>query len=151
MSSARKLVSTERRARAAAQRRESLEGVVLLAGIVAVMWVVEAINSIDHQALDSGGGIYPRNIDHVWAIFTAPFLHVSFTHLIDNTIPFAFMGLIIAVRGAVRLALVTLVVIVVGGLGTWLVAPGGTITVGASGIVFGYATYLFTRGVFDRS
>jgi membrane associated rhomboid family serine protease len=42
-------------------------------------------------------------------------------------------------------------VIVIGGLGTWLVAPGGSVTVGASGVVFGYATYLLTRGLFDRS
>ena len=72
-------------------------------------------------------------------------------HLIDNTIPFVFMGVIIALRGAARLALVTLIVIVVGGLGTWLIAPAGTETVGASGVVFGYATYLFARGLFDRS
>jgi len=131
--------------------RESVEGLVLLVGIVVLMWVIEVINSLDHDALDNSGGIYPRNFDHVWAIFTAPFLHVSYTHLIDNTIPFVFMGVIIALRGATRLALVTLIVIVVGGLGTWLVAPGGTVTVGASGVVFGYATYLFARGVFNRS
>jgi membrane associated rhomboid family serine protease len=134
-----------------AKRRASAEGLALLAGIVVLMWLVEAINSIDHNALDSDGGIYPRNIDHVWSILTAPFLHASFTHLIDNTIPFVFMGVIIAMAGAGRLAAVTAIVIVVGGLGTWLVAPGGTVTVGASGVVFGYATYLFTRGVFDRS
>jgi membrane associated rhomboid family serine protease len=40
---------------------------------------------------------------------------------------------------------------VIGGIGTWLVAPAGSITVGASGVVFGYATYLLTRGLFDRS
>ena len=131
--------------------RESVEGLVLLVGIVVLMWVIEVINSLDHDALDNSGGIYPRNFDHVWAIFTAPFLHVSYTHLIDNTIPFVFMGVIIALRGATRLALVTLIVIVVGGLGTWLVAPGGSVTVGASGVVFGYATYLFARGVFNRS
>ncbi len=115
------------------------------------MWFLEAINSVDHDGLDTAAGIVPRNVDHVWAIFTAPFLHVSWTHLIDNTIPFVFMGVIIALWGATRLALVTLIVIVVGGLGTWLVAPAGTDTVGASGIVFGYATYLFARGVFNRS
>ena len=134
-----------------AKRRESAEGLALLAGIVVIMWIVEAINSIDHNALDSDGGIYPRNFDHVWSIVTAPFLHVSFTHLIDNTIPFVFMGVIIALRGARRLAAVTAIVIVIGGLGTWLIAPAGPVTVGASGVVFGYATYLFTRGVFDRS
>jgi membrane associated rhomboid family serine protease len=42
-------------------------------------------------------------------------------------------------------------VIVIGGLGTWLIAPSGTVTIGASGVVFGYATYLFTRGLFNRS
>jgi membrane associated rhomboid family serine protease len=90
-------------------------------------------------------------VDRLYGILTAPFLHVSFAHLIDNTIPFVFMGVIIALRGAARLALVTLIVIIIGGVGTWLVAPGGTVTVGASGVVFGYATYLFTRGLFDRS
>ena len=123
---------------------------MLLAGIVALMWVIEAINSIDGQGLDSDG-IYPRNVDHLWGVVTAPFLHVSFTHLIDNTIPFVFMGVIIALRGAARLALVTAIVILIGGLGTWLIAPAGSVTVGASGVVFGYATYLFARGLFDRS
>ncbi|MGZ4299684.1 MAG: rhomboid family intramembrane serine protease [Solirubrobacteraceae bacterium] len=143
----RRLV-TPRRADAA---RQSAEGLALLAGIVALMWVVEVINSLDSNRLDGQGAIYPRNVDHVWGIFTSPFLHAGFQHLIDNTVPFVFMGVIIALRGARRLALVTLIVIVVGGLGTWLIAPAGTMTVGASGVVFGYATYLFTRGLFDRS
>ncbi len=108
------------------------------------------INTLDGNRLD-GDGIYARNVGHLWGILTAPFLHVSFAHLISNTIPFVFMGLIIALQGAARLALVTAIVIVVGGLGTWLIAPAGTSTVGASGVVFGYAAYLLARGFFDRS
>jgi len=42
-------------------------------------------------------------------------------------------------------------VIVVGGIGTWLISPSGVVTDGASGVVFGYATYLFTRGFFNRN
>ncbi len=132
------------------RRREPVQGLVLLASIVMLMWIVEAINALDGNGLDSEG-IYARNVDRLWGIFTAPFLHASWPHLIDNTIPFVFMGVIIALRGAARLALVTLIVIVLGGLGTWLIAPGGFVTVGASGVVFGYATYLLTRGLFDRS
>jgi membrane associated rhomboid family serine protease len=124
---------------------------VVLTGIVAIMWALEAINSLDSNHLSVSDGIYPRNLDHIWAIFTAPFLHFSFQHLIANTIPFVFMGLIIAVQGARRLLLVTLVIVTVGGLGTWLIAPAGTDTAGASGVVFGYATYLFARGFFNRS
>ena len=96
-----------------------LEGAALLASIVALMWLLEIINTLDSNRLDSDG-IYPRNFGRLWGILTAPFLHVSFQHLIDNTIPFVFMGLIIALRGATRVAMVTLIVIIVGGLGTWL-------------------------------
>jgi membrane associated rhomboid family serine protease len=131
--------------------RPEIEGLALLALIIGVMWLLEIINTLDNNALDSDGGIYPRSLAHLWAIVTAPFLHVSFAHLIDNTIPFVFMGVIIALRGAVRLALVTAIVIVIGGLGTWLIAPSHSVTVGASGVVFGYAAYLLTRGLFDRS
>jgi membrane associated rhomboid family serine protease len=135
---------------APAVKRETRQGIALLVGIVALMWLIEVINTLDGNRLDSDG-IYPRNLEHLLGIFTAPFLHVSFAHLVDNTLPFVFMGVIIALRGAGRLALVTLIVIVIGGLGTWLVAPAHSVTVGASGVVFGYATYLLTRGVFDRS
>ena len=127
-----------------------IQGMVLLGGSVLLMWVLEIINTIDSNGLDNDG-IWARNFDHIWGIFTAPFLHVSFQHLIANTIPLLFMGVIIALHGAKRLALVTLIVIAVGGLGTWLIAPSHSITVGASGLVFGYATYLLVRGVFDRS
>ncbi|MGZ4181388.1 MAG: rhomboid family intramembrane serine protease [Solirubrobacteraceae bacterium] len=126
------------------------EGIALLAGMVALMWVVELINSVDNYKLDRDG-LYPHNLDRIWGIFTAPFLHASWSHLIGNTIPFVFMGLLIALAGAGRLAAVTLIVIVLGGLGTWLVSPAGVPVVGASGVVFGYATFLLARGFFNHS
>jgi membrane associated rhomboid family serine protease len=137
--------------RGAQAARQSVEGLSLLVGIVAIMWIVEVVNSLDSYRLDQDGGLIPRDVDRVWAVFTSPFLHAGWQHLIDNTIPFLFMGVIIAVRGATKLALVTLIVILIGGVGTWLIAPAGTNTVGASGVVFGYATYLLTRGLFERS
>lgn len=138
--------------RALTPQRQTVQGLALLAAIVLVMWLVEGVNALDGGRLDLAGGIEPRKIGRLWAIFTAPFLHENFyPHLIDNTIPFVFMGVIIALRGAARLALVTLIVIVVSGLGTWLIAGAHTTTIGASGIVFGYATYLLARGLFNRS
>jgi membrane associated rhomboid family serine protease len=131
-------------------RQSRREGIILLAAIVLLMWIVEVINTLDSNRLDQDG-IYGRSVTHLWGILTAPFIHESFAHLIGNTIPFVFMGLIIALRGAVRLALVTLIVILVGGLGTWLIAPSNVPTIGASGVVFGYAGYLFARGFFNRS
>lgn len=125
-------------------------GLIVLAGIVLLMWTVEAINSIDSNRLDSDG-IYSRSVSRFWGILTSPFIHASFQHLLDNTVPFVFLGVIIALHGARRLLLVTGFIVVIGGLGTWVIGPGGTSTIGASGVVFGYATYLLTRGFFDRS
>jgi membrane associated rhomboid family serine protease len=145
-------VTTPPRTRAPIRRAQTqLEGLVVLGGMLSIMWALEAVNSLDSNRISKGDGIYARNLDHIWAIFTAPFLHFSWQHLIANTVPFVFMGVIIALQGARRLLLVTLIVVVVGGVGTWLVAPAGTDTAGASGVVFGYATYLFARGFFNRS
>jgi membrane associated rhomboid family serine protease len=140
----------DRQLRRVERVRNRVEGMQLLAVIVGVMWVVEIVNTIDSNHLDRDG-IYARSFSHLWGIVTAPFIHVSFQHLISNTIPFVFMGVIIALRGAARLALVTAIVIVIGGIGTWLISPAGVSTVGASGVVFGYATYLLARGIFNRS
>ena len=126
-------------------------GIEALLAFVAVIWLVEVINAIDGYGLNNDG-IYPRSLSHIWGIFTAPFIHQNFSpHLIDNTIPLVFLGLVIALRGARTLIGVTLFVIVVGGLGTWLIGPSNTDAIGASGVVFGYATYLMARGFFSRS
>jgi membrane associated rhomboid family serine protease len=113
------------------------------------MWVSEIVDTaLDHR-LD-GYGIEPRDADGLIGIPAAPFLHAGFGHLISNTIPFLAMGFVIAFRGAARVLFVTAIVALVSGAGTWLVAPEFTIHIGASGVVFGYATYLLTRGFFDR-
>jgi membrane associated rhomboid family serine protease len=141
-------VSTGRDPVKAGQPQRS--GVELIFALVAVMWVVEVINTIDSNGLDRDG-IYARNLSRLWGILTSPFVHASFAHLISNTIPFLFLGVIIGLRGVARLAAVTAIVVLAGGLGTWLIGPAGVSTIGASGVVFGYAAYLLSRGVFNRS
>lgn len=115
-----------------------------------VMWVVEVADRIAGGRLDRYG-IEPRDPEGLEGIALAPFLHASWGHLIGNTIPFLVLGAVIALGGALRVAAVTAVVAVVGGLGTWLAGPANTVHIGASGVVFGYATYLIARGVFSRS
>ena len=76
------------------------------AAMVAVMWVVEALNSLDSQRLDAAG-IRPRVISGLAGILLGPFLHASFGHLIGNTIPFVILGGAIALTEGMRLAVVT--------------------------------------------
>jgi membrane associated rhomboid family serine protease len=132
------------------RRAALLEGAAVIGLLVAVMWVVEIVNAIDGQRL-TADGIYPRALAGLPGIISAPFLHAGFGHLTGNTIPFIVLGLVIAAAGARRVIEVTLIVIVVAGLGTWLTAGSHTNTVGASGVVFGYAGFLIARGFFTRS
>ena len=46
---------------------------------------------------------------------------------------------------------VTLTIVVVSGATVWLVSPAGSLTLGASGVVFGWLTYLIVRGVYTRA
>jgi membrane associated rhomboid family serine protease len=46
---------------------------------------------------------------------------------------------------------VSAIVALISGLGVWLIAPEHTNHIGASGIVFGYATYLMARGFYNHS
>jgi membrane associated rhomboid family serine protease len=125
------------------------EGFLLVGAMVAIMWISEVIDSIANHRLDQYG-IVARQVSGLDGIVFSPFLHGGFGHLIGNTIPFLILGAVIAFNGAVRVALVTLIVAGLGGLGTWLIAPDNSITIGASGVVMGYATYLVARGVFSR-
>jgi membrane associated rhomboid family serine protease len=128
---------------------EEIDGLRALGALVAIMWAVELVNALDSYRLDSDG-IVPRSFAHLDGILFAPFLHASFSHLLGNTIPLVILGFAIALAGPGRLLLVTLIVALVSGAGTWLIAPAHSVTVGASGVVFGYATYLISRGAFNR-
>ena len=129
-------------------RDSRFAGFALVAALVAVMWVVEIVDVFAGD-LDSAG-IRPRDPDGLVGVALAPVLHGGFGHLASNTVPFLILGMAIALSGLARIAAVTVIVAVVGGLGTWLAAPAATNHIGASGLVFGFATYLMARGFFSR-
>jgi membrane associated rhomboid family serine protease len=135
---------------AASSRDSRRDGFLVVAGMAALMWLLEIVDAIAGGDLD-GWGIRPHDPDRLIGIVTAPFLHAGFGHLISNTVPFLVLGFAIALNGAARVLAVTGIVMLVGGLGTWLVGPENSVHIGASGVVFGYAAYLVSRGVFNRS
>jgi membrane associated rhomboid family serine protease len=132
--------------RLGSDRRNAL---LFVAAMVALMWLAEVVDVVAGGRLDEYG-IHPRDVNGLPEIVSAPFLHAGFGHLVSNTVPFVIMGAAIALGGLVRVAAVTAVVGLVSGLGTWLIAPANTVTIGASGLVFGYATYLVARGFLSK-
>jgi membrane associated rhomboid family serine protease len=126
---------------------EPLAPLLVVAGMLAVMWAVEIIDLLPGVDLDSLG-IRPRTLRGLIGIPLAPFLHSGVGHLIANTIPFVVLGAVVALSGLTRFIEVTVMIVLVSGLGTWLFGASDTIHLGASGLVFGYLTYLIARGFF---
>jgi membrane associated rhomboid family serine protease len=118
--------------------------------MLAVMWVSELVDVVLDGRLDRFG-IRPRRADGLDGIVAAPFLHDGFGHLVANSVPFLLLGAAIAIGALRRFVLVVLIVGAVGGVGTWLTGPSNSIHIGASGLVFGFLTYLLVRGVFARN
>jgi membrane associated rhomboid family serine protease len=130
-------------------RSTRLNGLLLVAATAALMWAVEIVDLVAGD-LDAHG-IRPRDADGLVGILTAPFLHDGALHLVGNTVPLLVLGGLIALGGLLRVAAVSAIVAAVSGLGVWLTAPAGTVHIGASGLVFGYAAYLIARGLFSRN
>jgi len=128
---------------------ELAPGLVVVGVMLAVMWGGEIIDLLPGTPFN-GWGIRPRSTRGLLGIVFAPFLHVGFAHLISNTIPFAVLGGLIALGGARQFVAVTVAVGVVSGLGVWVLGASRSVHLGASGLVFGYITYLVSRGLFAR-
>ncbi|MFN2136784.1 MAG: rhomboid family intramembrane serine protease [Candidatus Promineifilaceae bacterium] len=124
--------------------------IVILGSFVFVMWLEELVDWTIGGRLDRFG-IIPRSVTGLRGIFVAPFLHGGFAHVAANTLPFLILGWFVLLRGWRSFAIVTIVVVLVGGLGTWLFAPAASLHIGASGLVFGFFGYLLFRGYFERS
>lgn len=117
--------------------------------LVAAMWVLEMVDVLLPADLD-GYGIESRDTDGLIGVVAAPMLHADFAHLMANTVPFLILGGIVAARFPQRFWAITATIAVASGLGVWLLGPADTITVGASGVVFGYLSFLLVAGVRTR-
>ncbi|MFC2177065.1 rhomboid family intramembrane serine protease [Actinomycetota bacterium] len=122
---------------------------VVLAVIVA-LWLIEIIDVLLFDHALERQGIQPRSWSGLDGVLMAPFLHDDYAHLISNTIPLAVLGTLVLLRGIPRWFQVTAVVVVAGGLATWLLARNAN-HIGASGVVFGYLGFLLAAGFFERS
>jgi membrane associated rhomboid family serine protease len=125
----------------------ALSSLILIGSITAVMWVLEAFDYTTDGWLDRFG-IQPRDVDDLPDIFTAPFMHAGFGHLMANTLPFLILGFIAAARGIAKFLVASLIIIVVGGLGVWFLSSANTL--GSSILIFGFFGYLVGRGIFER-
>ena len=125
------------------------QAVVVVAGFTALLYLIEAIDVVLPADLDQFG-IRPRSVSGLDGILWAPLLHDNWAHLVANTLPVLIFGLLVMSSGLGQWFAVTLTIWLVSGIGVWL-AGGDGVTIGASGLAFGWLAFLLVRGIFTRS
>lgn len=119
--------------------------------LLALMWVVRILDDVLPGGWSHIYGIESWALDGLDGVVLSPGLHSGWPHLLSNTVPFLILGVLVALDGIGRFWAVTAIIAVVGGLGTWVFNAPGAVTVGASGLVFGYFGYLLVRAFVARS
>jgi membrane associated rhomboid family serine protease len=122
----------------------------VMVAVLAILWIIQIFNALDSYGFDQSLGIHTRDVGTLATIFTAPFLHVSWAHIEGNSGPLFIFGFLAAYRGVKKFGAVSVLIVIVSGLGAWLTSAAGSSTVGASGVIFGYLGYILVRGIFDR-
>ncbi|MDK1347391.1 rhomboid family intramembrane serine protease [Streptomyces sp. 378] len=121
----------------------------LMLAWVALLWLLEVVDVATGHALD-GFGVTPREPSELADVVPSAFIHFGFAHLAANTVPLLVLGFLAALTGLRRFLLVCALIVVVDGLGVWLVAPDRTNTAGASGLIFGLFGFLLVSGFVER-
>ncbi|THV33440.1 rhomboid family intramembrane serine protease [Glycomyces buryatensis] len=122
----------------------------LWGAVIAAMWLLLIADWMIPAQLTQWG-ITPRESSGILPGFiAAPFLHAGTEHLVSNMVPLAVMGIIAALRDWRSFWIALGAIVIVSDLGVWFISPAGSVTVGASGVVFGLFGYLLGRGIFHR-
>lgn len=111
--------------------------------LVGFIWLVFFLNTVIYWENFNHFGIRPREITGLIGIITAPFLHGGIAHLVSNTLPMIILPILIHFfHGKRSVRSLMIFTALFSGIGIWLFAQPDTITIGASGVVFGLIGFL---------
>jgi membrane associated rhomboid family serine protease len=129
-------------------------GGATVTSFVVLLYVIEIFDQLSGHTLDRNG-IRPLEADGLKGIIFAPLLHADWQHLVANTLPALVLGFLVSLAGLARFVWATAIIWILGGVGTWLIGDVGsqyeTNHIGASGLIFGWLTFLLVFGFFVRS
>lgn len=118
--------------------------------VVVVMWIVKIAEH--YTGSDFGEfGIMPLTAKGLIGIVMAPFIHEDFGHLLANTIPmFVSLSIIFYFYREVAFQVFFLIWLFTGAW-VWSFARDDAFHIGASGLVYGYISFLFFSGMIRRN
>ena len=137
---------------ASAYKKLSRPGCGLILCLVAIAWIVEIADQVFGfigLPLDALG-IRPRKMSGLPGIFLSPWLHGNWGHLFNNTFAFLGLGFLMVIAEGKRFLRTSFLLILISGFGTWLIGRGGSVHIGASGLIYGYFGYFLLRAWTER-
>ena len=132
-------------------------GLVTMAAVTAALYAIQIANMATLGFLSRTFGIRPRDVGSLPDILTSPLVHdpSNWNHLVANTLPLVVFGFLAFLAGLRQFLTAVALSWLASGVGVWLF--GGSlfgfpsVTVGASGVIFGLFGFLLVRGFFNRS
>ena len=94
-------------------------------------------------------GIYPRTMSGLIGIFTGPLIHKNINHLISNSLPLLILGIIMFNFYRKIAFEIFIWIYLLSGLCVWIIAQDAY-HIGASGLIYGFASFIFFSGLFRR-
>lgn len=129
-------------------RKKFLLSMIIPGIFVFLMWLVKIIEVLFEIDL-SDFGIFPLTVRGLPGILLSPFIHADFIHLFNNTLPLFFLAIALFYFYSEVALSVFFWTYLLTGLLVW-VAGRSAWHIGASGIVYGLASFLFFSGIIRR-
>ena len=129
-------------------KKHFLNSLIYPALLLIGMWVVKIIEVTGNVSFVQLG-VLPLKAEGLIGIITAPFIHENFEHLISNSIPFFLLTLTLFYFYKGIAGRVFLLIWLIEGVCVWF-SGRDAYHIGASGIVYGLASFLFFSGVIRR-
>jgi len=122
----------------------------IIMSLCGLMTIIHIVNISLNSQLNAFG-IIPGNMNTLPHVFTAPFLHGDWTHLVNNVIGLAIFSALSLIRGVKFFVHSSVIIIVLTGIAVWLFARSGATHIGASGWIFGLWSLSIAIAWFQRS
>jgi len=116
---------------------------------VLLLWLIRLADFAWDMGMNEYG-LYPMQVKGLFGIITSPLLHAGFSHLFANTVPLLVLGsLLFYFYRPLAWPLFFLIWLMTGAW-VWVFARGNAAHIGASGIIYGLAAFLFFSGIIRR-
>ncbi len=115
---------------------------------VLLLWGIKLYEIVENTNF-IGYGLFPRSMHGLVGIFIAPLIHINTSHLLANSVPLLILGSITLFFYRSIAFQIFFWVYFMTGIWVW-VAARNYYHIGASGIIYGFETFLFFSGVFRK-